>query len=312
MNDRVSVVVLTYNDFSLLPRCLSSIFSQDYCNIEIIIQDDGSVNFNKDYIETLFYDKGNNIKSILINHNEKNLGTVKNYNKAVQCATGEYVLPLSCDDMFYDTDVISHTVQFFLDTNCNVCTGYVIGEISHNTYPTKKEIELLLPENKKKCMERLFASNFICGAALYWRTKYLQKIGGFDEEFMLVEDYPMVLRLIQHNEQIYFMPVKMIIHGEDGVSTRWNTLMKKNMLAHNDAKHIKDKYVMPYLNNVENQRVKRYIQACYFLKFAKNKKQFVVKFLKYADVWLSVVLYFIWKKIKKCPEVSYYEYRFER
>lgn len=312
VNARVSVVVLTYRDFSLLPRCLSSIFFQDYDNIEVIIQDDGSSEFDRKYIETLLKEKKRNIKNIIINHNEKNLGTVKNYNIAVKFATGEYILPLACDDMFYDSKVIKNTVNFFQKTNCNVCIGYIIGELSHKVYPTKKEIELLLPENRMKLRNRLFASNFICGAAIYWKTKFLQDIGGFDEAFKLVEDYPMVLRLLQYNEQVFFMPIKTVIHGENGVSTRRNTLKKKNIIAHNDAQHIKDKYVMPYLDTIEDKNARRYILACYYLKFSENKKQFIIEFLKYTDVWISVFFYLIWKKIKNRPEISFYEYRFER
>lgn len=312
MNIRVSVVVLTYRNLSLLPRCLKSIFSQDYDNLEIIIQDDGSVEFDEKNVETLLKEKKNNITNVIINHNTKNLGTVKNYNNAVKCATGEYILPLACDDIFYDSNVIKNIVDFFRRTNCNVCTGYILGELSHRIYPTKKEIELLLPKNRIKLRNRLFASNFICGAAIYWKKKFLQEMGGFDEEFKLVEDYPMMLRLLQYNEQIFFIPVKTVIHGENGVSTRKNTLRKKNIIAHNDAKHIKDKYVLPYLNDIDSKNIKRYILACYYLKFSRNKRQFILKFLKYIDVWINIFFYLIWRKFNNCLEISFYEYKFQR
>ncbi len=312
MSDRVSVVVLTYRKFYLLPRCLESIFFQDYDNMELIIQDDGSVEFDKEYIQTLIEKKNSNIKNVIINHNEKNLGTVKNYNIAVNCATGKYIVPLSCDDIFFDSNVIKNTIEFFIKTNCNVCTGYVVGESSHNIHPTKKEIDLFLPENKMKLRDRLFASNFICGASIYWKTKFLRDIGGFDEEFKLVEDYPMVLRLLQRDEPIFFMPFKTVIHGEEGISSRKNILRKKNILAHYDAKHIKNKYVLPHLNIIEDKNKRRYILACYYFKFSENKVQFMMKFFKYIDVWCSMFFYLIWKKINNCEEISSYEYMFER
>ena len=42
-----TVVVLTYKQFDNLQRNLNSIFIQTYDNIEIIISDDGSQNFQK-------------------------------------------------------------------------------------------------------------------------------------------------------------------------------------------------------------------------------------------------------------------------
>jgi len=108
------------------------------------------------------------------------------------------------------------------------------------------------------------------------------------------------------------MPIKTIIHGENGVSTRRSTLKKKNIVAHKDAKLIKDKYVMPYLNNVESKNARRYILACYYLKFSESHKQFVLKFFRYIDIWISVFFYLVWKKISNRSEISFYEYRFEK
>lgn len=312
MSDRVSIVVLTYNDFSLLPRCLESVFAQDYQDIELIIQDDGSKNYDRESIEVLVGKKRDNIRNVIINHNSVNVGTVKNYNNAVKTSIGDYIIPLSCDDVLFDSEVISNIVHCFQKTQCNVCTGYVVGELSQTLWPSKKEIQLLLPENRARLRKHIYASNFISGAAIYWRASYLKGLGGFDEEFILVEDYPMVLRLIEEKETIMFIPQKTVIHGENGVSTRWNTLKKKNMIAHNDAKRIKDKYVMPYLNSIDNKGIRRYIEACYYLKFSRDRKQFIVKLFKYVDVWVNVAKYLLWKKINRCPEICYYEYKYER
>lgn len=311
-NKRVSVIVLTYNDFSTLSRCIDSIFIQDYEDIEIVIQDDGSKNFDMNIVETELQYKKNNIKNIIVNHNKKNVGTVKNYNLAVKCSTGEYIVPLASDDQFYDSGVISNIVNYFNKENCNVCTALVKGELSHYVFPTNNEIKLFNYENIQMYKEHLFASNFICGAALYWKKKYLVDIGYFDESFVLVEDYPIVLHLIELNQQVSFMKKITVIHGENGISTRLNTLLKKNKLADNDAKKIKDKYVLPNIDSISNYKIKRYILACYYLKFSRNKTEFLKKFIKYIDVWISVFYYLIWKKIHKAANISYFEYKFER
>ena len=74
----VTVEMLTYKKFDYLEASLNSVFAQDYPNIEIIISDDGSPNFYKEYIENIINKKTNNIKNVQIIHHEVNLGTVKN------------------------------------------------------------------------------------------------------------------------------------------------------------------------------------------------------------------------------------------
>ena len=47
-------MILTYNNFQYLKQCIDSVYNQEYKNIEIIIGDDGSKNFDRKYIESLF------------------------------------------------------------------------------------------------------------------------------------------------------------------------------------------------------------------------------------------------------------------
>ena len=42
MNRTISVIVPVYNTYSFLPKCVNSILSQSYLNLEIILVDDGS------------------------------------------------------------------------------------------------------------------------------------------------------------------------------------------------------------------------------------------------------------------------------
>lgn len=308
---RVSVIVLTYNNLECLEDCIKSIFIQTYPNIELIIQDDGSKLFNVDSINKLFEKRPQNIQNVIVNHNDKNLGTVKNYNNGILIASGEYIVPLACDDNFYDKEVIEHIVDYFETHNYEVCTGYIIGEISKNIGPTKKEIQILNSNDSKVLIEHLYASNFICGASTYWKKDFLLSIDCFDTSFRLVEDYPMMLRLANDGVPIGFIPYITVIHGEGGISTRINTLMRKNKLAHKDAKLIKDKYVMPNLDKVSNKYLCRYIKACYDLKFYNSYYGLFFAIFGYLDIWFCIGIYLIWKRLKNNRSgISFYEFMF--
>ena len=122
----VSVLVLSYNNLRYMKECLNSIMQQNYQHIEIIISDDFSSDFKKDEIEQFIMDnKKGNIVNYVINHNSCNLGTVKNLNKAISLATGNYFINLACDDLLFDSGTISAIVKFFSDSNYLVLAGYI-------------------------------------------------------------------------------------------------------------------------------------------------------------------------------------------
>lgn len=306
--DCVSVIVLTYNNLEFLPRCIASIEMQDYPNIEVIVQDDHSDGFNEERILSYFHTKNHNSKKIIINRNRENLGTVKSYNAAIQMANGDIIVPLAGDDQFAGKHVISRIVQTFCKTNCKVCCGIIENEQSHARYPIKKDTLLLQKNNKEILLERLYAANFISGAALFWKRDFLLDIGGFDTSYQLVEDYPMVFYLVNHGIKIECVNSLTTIHGEDGISNRFSTLFGKNKRASLDGKLVKDKEVIPYLKNIKNRRLRRYIEACYYLKYSAGQREFITKFLYYMDVWLEIIFYFIMKQIdsRKYPHIYYY------
>lgn len=88
---KVSVVLPCYNAHKYMPAALQSIERQSYKNIEIIVVDDGST-----HRETIEYlgGIGNRVKLL----RQNNLGLSAARNRGFQDASGDYILPLDCDD----------------------------------------------------------------------------------------------------------------------------------------------------------------------------------------------------------------------
>ncbi|MBE6322383.1 MAG: glycosyltransferase [Bacteroidales bacterium] len=94
----VSIILLTYNQEKYIEEALRGVFNQSYANTEIIISDDHSIDKTPLIIERFLRensDKGN----VFYNHNEENLGLVKNFNKAVACARGDFFVLAAGDDV---------------------------------------------------------------------------------------------------------------------------------------------------------------------------------------------------------------------
>lgn len=217
-NIMVSIIVLTYKDFSKLRENIQSILSQSYENYEVIIQDDGSPNYSSEYINSLLPETNVRDK-FMVETNKQNLGTVRNGNTAIKRSKGDIIVPLSQDDKFADKDSLKKIVQYFCDTGCKICQAKRIGNVHGGVYPSLFDFSFLTDSNQEKLWLRLVYGNFISGATLYWKKSFLEEMGFYDEEYVLMEDHPMLMKVVDRGVHIGFMNCVTVIYGEDGVSS---------------------------------------------------------------------------------------------
>jgi len=85
-----SIVILNWNGMKYIKPCFSSILSQTYKNIEIIVVDNGSTDGSKEFIK-------NNYPDVIFIENDKNLGYAAASNQGIRASKGEYVLALNLD-----------------------------------------------------------------------------------------------------------------------------------------------------------------------------------------------------------------------
>lgn len=90
----ISVVVPIYNMEKLLPRCLDSILSQTYENLEIILVDDGSTDDSVKIIQQ-YVDQDERIKTV---YHEKNRGLFQARISGADVASGKYIAFVDSDD----------------------------------------------------------------------------------------------------------------------------------------------------------------------------------------------------------------------
>lgn len=95
MNEKIkiSIIVIVYNVKVYLKKCLESILSQTYKNIEIIIVDDGSTDGCSEICE--FYLKADNRIKVI---HKKNGGQTSARKAGTAIATGDYIISVDGDD----------------------------------------------------------------------------------------------------------------------------------------------------------------------------------------------------------------------
>lgn len=289
----VTIVVLTYHKFDKIKSNLESIAKQDYLHIEVLIQDDGSANFDREHLEGLCKSTLGNRKW-RIHHNEKNLGTVKSFNIAISGANGVFVVPLSQDDCFYSEDAVTKIVGFFQEhPDCMSCTANRIGKKSKKVYPTREDAALLESWDRNALWCRIVYENFISGSTIYYRADFMKKRGCFDTDFLLTEDYPFVASMLLEDHKIGFLDEITIVYGEDGVSNG----ISKNPKMLTDRMVFYEKYIVPNEGLIGYKRLKDYIAYLYGdLRCGQNLPQRIFHHLR---CWKVVVRLLYGKYIKR-------------
>ncbi len=89
---KVSVVIPVYNVEKYIMQCLNSVLEQSYSNLEVIIVDDCSTDTTISKIKGICDER---IKLLI---NSENRGPSFSRNRAIECATGDYIALLDGDD----------------------------------------------------------------------------------------------------------------------------------------------------------------------------------------------------------------------
>lgn len=107
---QISIIIPVYKVEPYIRRCLQSVLSQTYENIECIIVNDATPDKSMEVVDEVLKDYSGAIKFKVIHH-EKNQGLSAARNSGVRAATGEYLFFLDSDDEL-PLDSIKYFVQY--------------------------------------------------------------------------------------------------------------------------------------------------------------------------------------------------------
>lgn len=152
-NDKVSIIIPTYNRYDFLLRAVESVNSQTYTNKELIIVDDCST--DPRYTTDLQNDVAKicttvpvTIKRLPVNlkeiHNTPHYSCAcqgLTRNEGIYIARGEWLAFLDDDDYWIDPDKLSKQLQAMKQNNAQFCTTNMINKHGiHNKPPETKFI----------------------------------------------------------------------------------------------------------------------------------------------------------------------------
>ena len=163
MKPLISVILPIYNVAQFLPRCIESVCSQTYDNLEIILVDDGSPDDCGDICDK-YAEKDNRIVVV----HKQNGGLSDARNKGAEIANGEYITFIDSDDYVTDTYVeYLYSLIEKYHTRMSLCTHTVVFEKGNNIIYGNGKDEVLTTEI---CLERMLYDDVINTSA--WAKLY--------------------------------------------------------------------------------------------------------------------------------------------
>ncbi|MGN6237763.1 glycosyltransferase family A protein [Dyella sp.] len=178
--NKVSIIIPCFNAGEFLQETMQSALAQTYPDIEIVIVDDGS----PDPATQLLLDQANWPRTRIIR--QKNAGPAAARNRAVQEATGKYILPLDADDTI-EPEYVAKAVAV-LDARPEVGVVYCKA----NKFGAEQG-PWSLPAYT---LRELVIDNVIFVTALYRKDDWAS-VGGYNEKLRHgVEDYDFWIKLV--------------------------------------------------------------------------------------------------------------------
>ncbi len=277
-----TVGIVSYKNYNLIRDAIDSVFIQNYPNIELIVSNDGSDDFDeqnlREYLELKRKDNCN-IKIIKINNNEKNVGTCKHLNIVKSMATGSYIMFMAADDAFYDENSISNIVQAFTENPqslavCGRCGMYDYKlEFASEVVPVKEVYEKLENLAPEEIYKELTTSMFIPTAATTYNMKAFDILGDFDENIFLIEDWAFFLKMTRNGYKPLYIHKEVSKH-RDGGGCHGNSagVESFNKIFTIDEIKIMEIEIIPYLSSFPKKLQKRLKSRLKFLKSNYTRK----------------------------------------
>ena len=179
----VSIVLPTYKRAQVLPFAIRSVLAQTYEHFELIVVDDNSPDDTPAVVAS-FGDP-----RIRYLRNTPNLKLPRALNRGFAQARGQY-LTWTSDDNLYAEQAIEKMVARLRQGDCHFVYAdyYLFADIDADGQAMEKRHQRL-PEGLQ-----LGVSNHIGACFMYSREAY-EKVGDYDPELFLVEDYDYFMRL---------------------------------------------------------------------------------------------------------------------
>ena len=216
----ISVIVPCFNVESYIKRCLDSLFSSSYKNIEVICVDDGST----DETFSILKKYSNTHQNMKLLHNESNKGVGYSRNLALDNSSGDYVMFCDSDD-FYSPDMIYKMFNTIISKKVDlaVCDMNIINDSSINLSKFRNLNSAFLMDASLSDKMKVNNTVILKTNRVLWNKIFKKSIIDkykirFPEELYMSEDACFFLEYLSCIKKVFFINEKLYTYCRRGDS----------------------------------------------------------------------------------------------
>jgi len=201
----ISLIIPCYNAQQTLEKCLDSVITQSYKNLEIIIVDDGSSD-NTSLICETYQKKDSRIKIL----RQDNSGVSKARNKGIKAATGEYICFVDSDD-WVETNYCSELYNLLVTEEADIAVveaayedkcGNTVFEkpiSDEKLFDGKRALVLLLEDKilQSHPWGKLYKANFLKN------INFPENLKCFEDYATLFKIFDKAVKVVKSNQKLY-------------------------------------------------------------------------------------------------------------
>ena len=225
---KISLITVCYNAQSTIVRCIQSVVSQGYENLEYIIIDGGS----SDKTIQLIQPFANYIDYFL---SESDSGIYDAMNKGISAATGDIIGMLNADDFFASDDVLAQVAAVFYESNTDILYG--------NLDFVDLNATIIRKWRTKAYKNGYFEWGWMPAHPTFYCRKYLfNRFGFYSLDYGTAADYELMLRFIHaQSVKITFLDKVLVNMQLGGLSN--NSLTNRIKAWKFDLKAIRNNHL---------------------------------------------------------------------
>ncbi len=274
MGDKISVIVPVYNNEAYLEKCLNSLQSQTYSNMEFLLINDGSTDASEEICKRFVSDD-----SRFRYFYQPNAGVSAARNKGLDMATGDYIGFCDSDD-WVEPDMYEVLYKLLRDNQAQIAITSFIREVSGIEEPWKDDYTVRTFTPQRAIQEMLkgeLFGGYLCNK-LFKRSLF-QNLR-LDTEIAIYEDTLACWEAVRLSEDVVFQDVHKYHYIINTAAAMASTYREKHWTARD---------------------------AVY--KLYDNMKQYFPEHIKYAQRSIAVNSYWLAEKMALSNMLTKEKYR---
>jgi glycosyltransferase involved in cell wall biosynthesis len=227
---KISLITVVYNAETTIGRCIESVISQNFKNIQYIVIDGSSTDGTNEIINR-YHDHIDVLRS------EPDAGIYDAMNKGIGLANGDIIGILNADDYFAENDVLDAIATAFIKQSSEI----VYGDLDY----VRPNGEIIRRWRSKKYTHGMFKWGWMPPhPTFYCKRDLFKKFGDYRSDYGTAADYELMLRFMNvHEASSFYLAKVMVKMGIGGTSNK--SLINRLKALINDARAMRNNNI-PY------------------------------------------------------------------